>query len=386
MKIVHVCTSSAFGEIYAYQENLLARYHRKMGHEVTVIAPVFDTVALDEKKEAGEYLLDDGTKIIRLETLVHNKTVYEHLQLVKGLKKAIISEKPDLIFVHAVGCFNYACLPSVKKVLPNTKIVFDNHADLINSLHSPVTRLLHKVIYRRLLVPSLLKIADWFYGVTPSRCTFLLEVYGIPEDKIKLLVMGADDEKMNFENREQLRKEVRNRYDIKAEDFLIVTGGKIDKLKNIHVLAHAVNNLNRANLKLLVFGKINDDVKELFEKEASKNVITIGWINSDKVYELFYAADLVVFPGLHSVLWEQAVASKVPCAFSKMKGFEHINVNNNCILMTAKDSPYYEKMIRELLDIPGKYDELKENALSPKTNRFHYSQIAKQVLEDVVLE
>ena len=382
MKIVHITTTSPFSEKYAYQENLLAHYHKKMGHEVTIITSIYSSVALDQRESTGDSLLDDGTKVIRLPLLFNSKVAYEHLYLVKGLYNILEREKPDLVFAHGIGSLNYKCLNKIKRKYPSINIVMDNHADYINSLHSPITKFLHKIIYRYYLVYPLIKSVNWFYGVTPSRCVFLRDVYGVPEDKIKLLVMGADDEKMFEDKREQLKYEVRSCYNIKDNDFLLVTGGKIDKLKNIHVLAHAVNNLNRKDVKLIVFGKINEDVKPLFEKEISEQVITIGWVNSDKVYKYFYAADLVIFPGLHSVLWEQAIASKVPCAFSKMEGFEHLCVNNNCILMTGKDSCYYESLITNLLNNPLKYTTLKENARSPLLEQFYYSRIALQVLKD----
>lgn len=385
MKIVHVCTTSAFSEKYAYQENLLAHYHRKMGHEVTIIAPIYSSVNLDETEPVGERWLEDGAKLIRVPSLISNKSIYLHLLLVKGLKRTILGERPDLIFVHAVGCFSFWCLSEIKNRLPNVKIVIDNHADAINSLHSPITRFLHKVLYRYALVPSLIKVTDWFYGVTPSRCDFLRDVYGVPQEKIRLLVMGADDESMSLDRKDQIRKEIRERYGIKKNDFLVVTGGKIDRLKNIHSLAHAINSLGRENVKLLIFGKIEDDMRSVFDKEKSSLIIEVGWIKSDKVYEFFYAADLIVFPGLHSVLWEQAVASKTPCAFSKMDGFDHLNVNDNCIFMDGKESSYYENMIASLVDNPRRYVSLKENAASPKVDSFHYSRIAQQVLNDVGL-
>ncbi len=385
MKIVHISITSAFSEIYAYQQNLLAHYHKTMGHDVTMIAPIYCRADSDATEPAGERILPDGVKLIRLLPLINNVLITNHLKLVRGLKKTIYDEKPDLLFIHGPGCFNYLCLKSVRKKFPDVKIVIDNHADFINSLHTPVTRFLHKVLYRYFLVPTLMRVTDWFYGVTPSRCDFLRDVYGVPQEKIRLLVMGADDEKMDIDHRVEHRKEVRERYDIKQNDFLIVTGGKIDKKKNIHVFAHAVNELHRENVKLLVFGKINEDMQPLFDAEKSPNIVTIGWVNSDKVYELYYAADLIVFPGLHSVLWEQAVASKTPCAFSKIDGFRHVNINDNCILMEGKDDAYYQAMIKSLLDTPDRYPKLKSNADSPQTERFYYSNIAKQVLEDVGL-
>lgn len=387
MKIVHVCISAPWSEKYAYQENLLPHYHRLMGHDVTIIAPVFSRIGDygGNREPAGESYLSDGTKVIRLKPQIDTRRFLSHIPSVKGIKKAIIAEQPDLLFLHDVCCYNYRCIPAIKKKYPEMKVVADNHCDYVNSLHTPVTRFLHKVLFRYGLVSRLVPYVDWFYGVTPSRCTFLHEVYGIPKNKIKLLVMGADDERMMIEKRGQLRKEVRERHGVQDDDFLIVTGGKIDRLKNIHVLAHAVNELHKNNVKLLVFGKINEDMQPLFDAEKSPNIITIGWVNSDKVYELFYAADLIVFPGLHSVLWEQAVASKTPCAFSKMEGFEHVNVNGNCILMTGKDAEYYKTMLGELLESKEKYVTLKANSTSEATEQFYYTKIARQVLADAGL-
>lgn len=387
MKIVHICTTGPWGEKYAYQENLLPHYHRTMGHEVTILAPVYSLIGYGKEGilPSGKYVLPDGTRLIRLTPLINNIPIDSHLHLVKGMKKVLLEEAPDLLFVHDVCSFNYLCLTGIKKKIPNVKIVFDNHGDYVNSLHSPLTRFLHKVLYKHILVPRLIKIAEWFYGVTPSRCTFLKEVYGVPVEKIKLLVMGADDEKMMLNQKDQLRKDVRQRNGISDDDFLIVTGGKIDRLKNIHVLAHAVNSLGYKNVKLLVFGTISEEMKPLFEKESTAQILTIGWVNSDKVYEYFYAADLVVFPGLHSVLWEQAVASKVPCAFSKIDGFDHVLVNGNCILMTGKESEYYEQMIKELVDNTEKYQTLYQNSKSALFDSFYYSNIARQVLIDVNL-
>lgn len=387
MKIVHVCISAPWGANYAYQENLLPHYHKLMGHEVTIIAPVFTKIGdyKGNRAPSGVSFLTDGTKIVRLVPKIDNAHFLSHIPSVKGLKKTIINERPDLLFLHDVCCFDYRCIPAIKKESPHMKVVLDNHMDYVNSLHSPITRFLHKRIYRHFLVSKLLPVADCFYGVTPSRCVFLHEVYGIPDNKIKLLVMGADDEKMLLENREQLRYEVRSRFGINNYDFLVVTGGKIDRLKNIHELAHAVNSLGRKNVKLLIFGKINEDVKPLINAEVSSQILNIGWVNSDKVYELFYAADLIVFPGLHSVLWEQAVASKTPCAFSKMDGFEHVNVNDNCILMTGKDALYYERMLKNLLDNKECYASLKANSENEASEQFYYSRIARQVLTDVGL-
>lgn len=388
MKIIHICITAPWDEQYAYQENLLPHYHRLMGHDVTILAPVYSLIGYsrDGIKPVGESLLSDGSRLIRLSPLFKNNIIDAHLHLVKGLKKAILKENPDVLFVHDLCSFNFFCLKRIKEKKPSIRIVADNHSDLVNSLHSPITKFLHSVVYRYTLIPSLLQSVEWFYGVTPSRCSFLHDIYNIPNNRIKLLVMGADDENMMLSKKEDFRKSLRKQYGILDNDFLIVSGGKIDRLKNIHILAHAVNSLNRKNVKLLVFGKISEEMRPLFEAESSPQLIIIGWVKSDKVYELFYASDLVVFPGLHSVLWEQAVASKVPCAFSKIEGFDHVQVNGNCILMEDNSSDYYKSLLERLINNPNQYRKLKANSESDKLNKFYYSNIAQQVFDDLHLE
>ena len=385
MKIVHVCITGIWGEQYAYQENLLPHYQKIMGNAVTIIAPVYSKYkdGVPEKSESGVSFLKDGTKLIRLKSLIPVWKLDSHLHLTKGLRKAIIGENPDLLFVHDLCSLSFSCLPKVKKALPDMHVVFDNHIDTVNSLHSFATRFLHKFLYRRFLVPKLVKISDLLYGVTPSRCDFLREIYGIPEEKIKLLVMGADDEEMHLGQRDAIRTEIRAKYGILDDDFLIVTGGKIDLQKNIHVLAKAVNAIGDKHVKLLVFGSISADLTAVFKSLESDNVLVIGWIGSDKVYEYFYAADFVMFPGQHSVMWEQAVASQVPCAFTKINGFEHVDVNGNCILMDGNNEDYYKNLILSVKNDAERYAKLKENAASDKVRCFLYSNIANKVLKDV---
>lgn len=37
MRIVHICLQAPYNDYWGYQDNLLPKYHRKSGHDVTVI-------------------------------------------------------------------------------------------------------------------------------------------------------------------------------------------------------------------------------------------------------------------------------------------------------------------------------------------------------------
>ena len=136
-------------------------------------------------------------------------------------------------------------------------------------------------------------------------------------------------------------------------------------------------------LKLLIFGPVVDEVKFKFEELGKDRIILSGAVPSDRVYDYFYAADLVVFPGLHSVMWEQAVASKVPCVFHHLDGFEHVDIGGNCIWMEDDNVESYKIMLEGLINSEETYRILKEKASSDMSKVFLYSGIAQQVINDV---
>lgn len=108
----------------------------------------------------------------------------------------------------------------------------DNHADFSNSATNWLSKyILHGLIWRKcayLIEPY----TEKFYGVLPSRVDFLRGVYKLPEEKIELLLMGVDDEKLVKLQNKDVRKEIREKHNIQQEDFLIITGGKVDNAKN----------------------------------------------------------------------------------------------------------------------------------------------------------
>lgn len=386
MKIVHICLCGLFGEKYAYQDNLLTEYHRRAGHKVTIIAPTMSGFTFNNGvvyDPAGEKMLDNGCKLVRVKPLFKSDRINKHLHLYESIDDLILKEAPDLIFVHNVSSFNYLCLLKVKKKLPNVSIVFDSHMDEFNSNKNYLSKILNGVVYKYLVVARLKKISNIFYGVTPSRCDFLNKVFGVPKEKIKLLCMGADDVNMQFAKREILGKEVRNNYGLSEDDFLIVTGGKIDKTKNIDKLIDAVSRINNPKVKILFFGSITDDLRPYIESMLSERIIYAGWVDSKIVYKYFYAADIVMFPGLHSVLWEQAVASRVPIAVSRLKGFEHVNVNDNCLFLEGNTIEYYKQFVEKLIDNNQIYTKLKVGADGKEADAFFYSHIAQSVIDEV---
>ena len=384
MNIVQISAEAPYNEGWGYQDNLLPKYQAKMGHNVTLI--ITDAEHRDGKLVhvgAQDYMSKDGFRVIRkkkekilipkITEILSNIDIYEDL----------VKLRPDFVFLHGLSDItNIQVVKYKKKENPNLVIVADNHLDdnILFGKPKPIRKKFLSTFfsfnYKR-LDPYISRV----YGVTPMRKEFAKNFFHIPQEKTDVLIMGADDECIDFAHREEIRERIRNEFGFKDDTFVIVTGGKIERNKNIELLVQACEKLNR-NVQLIVFGSIAPDFKTEFENFLEKSPKThyIGWIDASKVYDYFFASDLVVFPGRHSVLWEQACASKVPCVFKHYKGMEHVDNGGNSLLIDAVSIDALAQLISKLT-FTEQYYQMKMVAESEKTDIYMYSRIAAKSLE-----
>lgn len=385
MKILHICLTGQFNENLSYQDNLITKYHSLAGNEVTIIAPPIQLKADgsgEEFVEPGEKIINNNIKLIRL-PYKHFLKFSLKFRTYIGLEKALYEINPDFIFIHGVQFLDIKIVAKYLKKHPQVRLVADNHADYYNSASNWLSlNILHKIIWRN-CAKSIEPYCEKFYGVKPIRCSFLKDVYNLPENKIELLPLGADDYRIKELNVPGLKERIRNFYGINADDFLVTTGGKLDAIKQTDLLLEAIAQLKDTyrNLKLLYFGSVSSDLQEVFDKNTDGiTVINAGWKNTDEITEIFLASDLIVFPGRHSVLWEQAIATSTPCVFKFYNGVEHVNVNDNCAFLYENSSEEIEKVINSLIKNKKRYEELLANSMKA-ADYFSYSNISKKAIE-----
>lgn len=381
MKILHLCLTGVYTDNFSYQENMLVKYHRLLGYHVEVIAPDlmydFDGNLVVYKGEQS-YVDQYGAVISRLSYKSPQK-VFMSLRRFVGLAECLEKIETDVIFIHGCQFMDMDIVADYLKQHPGIKVYVDNHADFNNSATNFLSKnILHKMIWKRcahIIEPYTAK----FYGVVPARVDFLKEMYDLPAEKCELLVMGADDDAVEKALRPEVRAERRRAYGVSDDDIVIITGGKIDHNKpQVLKLMRAVNDMTDERVKLVVFGSVTDELKPEFDRNLSDKVIHIGWRKSEDIYEDFAAAELAAFPGLHSVLWEQAVGIGVPCLFKHIKGFEYIDLGGNCLFFEKDDEEEYKARIIQALD---HIDEMKQIAQEKGMKTFSYREIAKRALE-----
>ncbi|MCQ2754260.1 MAG: glycosyltransferase [bacterium] len=384
MKIVHICLACFFPDGFSYQENMLPKFHKQLGYDVEVIASLytFDKNGNGtEYKKAESYINEYKIPVTRLD-YKKPKNINRFFKRFIGLKKALSISKPDIIFIHGCQFLDIGIIVSYAKS-NDVKIYVDNHADFSNSAKNFLSKnILHKIIWRR-CAKKIEPFTKKFYGVMPARVDFLKEVYRLPEEKCELLVMGADDDLVKSASLPQVREKIRKQYGIKDSDFLIMTGGKIDAYKTqTLLLMQAVKEIKNENVKLIVFGSVTEELTEKLKSLCDgKRIMYIGWIESKDSYKYFASSDLVVFPGRHSVFWEQVAAQGIPMLVKDWQGTHHIDLGGNVRFLQTDSVTEIKKEILDITENKEKYDLMKSVAVNKGMKIFSYKDISMRSIE-----
>lgn len=382
MKILHCCLAAFYIDGYGYQENILPRAHKAMGFEVEIVAST-ETYTQGTKRiytPPATYVSGDGIPVARLGYVKWlPKILARKLRLYNGLQKKLDAFKPDVVFLHDL---QFLDIWRVRRYahLTGARIYVDSHTDGINSAKGIISRFaLHGLIYRfcaKLIEP----VTTMFYPTLPLRGEFMEKVYGISRSKMRLLPFGVDDVLCNPFIDEGLRGELRQRHGVAESDIVLVAGGKIDKRKNIIDLLRIFDSLRnglQSELKLVLFGAPDEECAEEYGRLINQSgVITVGWLAPRDVTQLLQIADLAIFPGTHSVLWEEAVGLGIPCVFKRWPGIEHVDIGGNCLLVEDTSSSGLLNVLSRLLADEASLARMSVVARSEKREQFLYSKIS----------
>ena len=376
MKIVHICMTQ-YSDGWTYQENMLTKFHKKLGYDVTVITSMYcykeGHLVEDTRTDFDDV---NGTRIIRLKK--KSKGIMGKLPSYSNFYKVLTDENPDIIFSHGCQYRDAKLVAKYVKLHENVKLYVDNHADFTNSATNFVSKnILHKIIWKY-YAQKLLPYTERFWGVMPARVDFLTDVYDLPKEKCGLLVMGADDELVEKSNADIEQNGLRKKYGIKESDFLIVTGGKIDSAKlQTELLMKAVAGIKKENIKLLIFGSIENEIKDrIMSLVDDVRIIYAGWITPEESYDYFAIADLVAFPGRHAVFWEQAAGQGKPMICRSWQGTHHIDVGGNVRFINEDEVKEIRDVIEEILNNSMTYEMMMTVASKNAKEKFSYRSIA----------
>lgn len=159
---------------------------------------------------------------------------------------------------------------------------------------------LHSLIYNLFAYPTRY-IADQFFGCSKQA---LIDRYGkrIANSTNACVINNSIDANKfiyNVETRERIRKE----YNIKSDELVLMTVGRLTQQKNPHEIINICEGLNKNNVKFrfLWFGSgsmENELRKEVTDKKLDHIISFMG--NRSDINNVLQAADIFIFPSI----WE----------------------------------------------------------------------------------
>jgi glycosyltransferase involved in cell wall biosynthesis len=326
MKVVHF--SSIYIDGWGYQENLLPKYFKEDGHDVSVIAlNKFLEKDLEKEISFNRYYIE-GIEIIRIGTYFFLTST---LFFTKGLYRTLVKQNPDILFHHDIDFFSLMICVFYKSKHPKCKLFVDNHADMINKTKSSIWFAFYYKFILRIVTKLSSPFVEKFYGVTLGRCDFLEQVFGVNNSKIKLLPIGADT--ISADKITQSKKELKLKFNISIDNLVVISGGKMGVDKGTDLLIRAVEELNGRGMKisLVLFGSFNDELTQKLANN-SKVVVVKGWCDRQSTLELLKMADIAVWPIHHTTLIEDSISCLTPLILRKTRTTEHLIDGNGIFI------------------------------------------------------
>ncbi|MCD8013371.1 MAG: glycosyltransferase family 4 protein [Lachnospiraceae bacterium] len=383
MKILHITLRGPVTDGWNYQDNMLIKYHKKLGHDVYMLTSkwIWGSDGKMHKTDKDRYDDKDGVHFVRIE--IKGKDNFQNkFKRFENVYEEIERISPDFIFAHAAQYLDIVEVGKYVRNNPNVRLVVDCHVDFSNSASNWISKnILHRIIWGWHF-RYIAKYADHVYGVLPARVEFLKNIYHVDPQKVSLLVMGADDELVEQALLKDNIRSFRNKYEINETDFLIVSGGKIDKAKwQTLLLLEAVAKNKDEKLRLIIFGSVDESIKDRFMQYIDgRRIQYVGWIDSADSYQFFGAADLVVFPGRHSVFWEEVAGMGKPMICKYWEGTTHVDKGGNVRFLYEDTLEAMQDAIEECKE-PEKYTYMCKLA-NENQYTFRYTEISKSCLPD----
>ena len=143
----------------------------------------------------------------------------------------------------------------------------------------------------------------------------------------------------------------------------------------------AVRNIPNEHLKLIVFGSVTQELsRQVNELADGTRIQYIGWLQAKDTYEYVEAADLFVFPGRHSVFWEQVAGQGKPMIVKDWPGTHHVDLGGNVIFLKKDSVQEIQAGIESILNNPDKFSAM-QRAAAKGISFFSYSDISNRAIE-----
>jgi glycosyltransferase involved in cell wall biosynthesis len=234
------------------------------------------------------------------------------------------------------------------------------------------------------LVPRFLRACDRIISISESTKRDAVRLYGIPEDKIVVTHLAAED---RFRPADPDRvAEVRGRFGLPPRFLLYV--GTIEPRKNLDVLLGALLRLKGQGreVPLVVAGRLGwlyDGFLAKIRSLGLENLVLLpGFVPDDDLPALYTAAEVFVYPSVYEgfgIPVLEAMGCGTPVLCSDVSSLPEV-AGDGGILLPPGDPAAWAEAIARLTEEPALRRELRERGFR-RASRFRWEETARRTWE-----
>ncbi|MBE6034888.1 glycosyltransferase [Aminipila sp.] len=386
MKIVHV--EDFFHPDAGYQINLLAKYMAKCGHEVIIVTSQMDKMPNHLKTFFGKenieqrdkfYMDQTNVKIIRAPIWKYfsGRVIYK-----REIFKMIDSLNPDVLYVHGndtlIGIQYILRVNRIKY-----KLILDSH--MLQMASENKFSKVFKWYYRNFITPIIVK--NRLIVIRTQNDPYVESYLGIPLNQCPWISVGTDT--LKFKADEQQRKQMRMKYGINDNEFVVLYAGKLDESKGGMLLAETckqkIEDKFGQKITFAIIGNSEGEygqtIEQIFEKSQNK-VLRLPTQLYTELPSFYQMADIAVFAKQCSLSFYDVQSCGLPVVFE--------DNNVNLARIQQKNGVAFKKMsladFRSKIEYFAQMDEnnlkrYSRNAVNYIKRNYDYYDITQKYLE-----
>lgn len=205
--------------------------------------------------------------------------------------------------------------------------------------------------------------------------------------KIYVAHLGYNNKKFFIETNEQIREEIKKKYDLPNKFLLYI--GRIEEKKNIinQIIAFQKFRLQYPQYYFVLIGKhgyrYNEIKQELIEKNLYQNIIELGWVDGSDMNIILNLSSIFVYVTNYEgfglpILEAQACGTPVITA----ENTSQKEVSNDSVLYSMPED--IEKIYQNIIDIIENKDNIKNILINrglENIKRFSWKKCSEETLE-----
>lgn len=327
---------------------------KELGHEVFVFAPDFK-----------DYQDEKGDKIFRYPSVMWKYKIQYPLPISVSPKISKIFKDLNFDIVHSHQPFSIGKDGLRQAKANKIPIVFTYHCRYEDYVHYI------PVVPSKLLKDFVKKQATIFANkcnqvIAPTKTIKeLITSRGIKKP-IAVLPTGIDLEKFSSGKRNEIRK----KFNIKRNELLLLSVGRIETEKNVNLLFNSALKMLKKypHLKLMIVGKGSEKinlVRQTKSENLKERVFFTGLISKNKIQDYYSAGDIFLQSSTsetQGLVVNEAMAANVPVVAVSATGAKDIIKHGKTGFLTKNNQKDFSKFLEKLIKNDKKRLTLAKNA------------------------